>query len=154
MAYSKQTWDTTSYVNPTRMNHIEDGIESASTATGTEYSSGVSVKDNLDGITITGITSNTYVVGSFSVVAFKVGKLAVINIKEITFNANVPDADYVILRNLPIPTTNIEFPLTKLGGSGDVSKRLRLNTKGELQNWYSVLNSGETLFGTLVYQIA
>ncbi len=29
MAYSKQTWDTNSYVNPTRMNHIEDGIESA-----------------------------------------------------------------------------------------------------------------------------
>ena len=26
MVYSKQTWDTTSYVNPTRMNHIEDGI--------------------------------------------------------------------------------------------------------------------------------
>ena len=30
MAYSKQTWDTTSYVNPTRMNHMENGIESAS----------------------------------------------------------------------------------------------------------------------------
>ena len=30
MAYSKQTWDTTSYVNPTRMNHIEDGIYNAS----------------------------------------------------------------------------------------------------------------------------
>jgi len=29
MAYSKQTWDTTSYVNPTRMNHIEDGIANA-----------------------------------------------------------------------------------------------------------------------------
>lgn len=26
MAYSKQTWDTASYVNPTRMNHIEQGI--------------------------------------------------------------------------------------------------------------------------------
>ena len=51
MAYSKQTWDTTSYVNPTRMNHIEDGIESASTATGTEYSSGVSVKDKFDSFT-------------------------------------------------------------------------------------------------------
>ena len=48
MAYSKQTWDTTSYVNPTRMNHIEQGIYDASTATGTEYSSGVSVKDKLD----------------------------------------------------------------------------------------------------------
>ena len=32
MAYSKQTWDTTSYVNPTRMNHIEDGIYDASRA--------------------------------------------------------------------------------------------------------------------------
>ena len=32
----------------TRMNHIEDGIESASTASGTEYSSGVSVADKLD----------------------------------------------------------------------------------------------------------
>lgn len=48
MAYSKQTWDTTSYVNPTRMNHIEDGIESASTATGTAYDSSTSVKDKID----------------------------------------------------------------------------------------------------------
>lgn len=31
MAYSKQTWDTNSYVNPTRMNHMEDGIEANST---------------------------------------------------------------------------------------------------------------------------
>ena len=50
MAYSKQTWDTTSYVNPTRMNHIEQGIYDASTADGTEYSSGVSVKDKIDRI--------------------------------------------------------------------------------------------------------
>ena len=52
MSYSKQTWDTNSYVNPTRMNHIEDGIEAADnaasaagTATGTSYnntSSGLS----------------------------------------------------------------------------------------------------------------
>ena len=27
MAYEKQTWDTTSFVNPTRMNHIENGIK-------------------------------------------------------------------------------------------------------------------------------
>ena len=31
MAYTKQTWDTTSYVNPTRMNHIETGIANALT---------------------------------------------------------------------------------------------------------------------------
>lgn len=34
MAYSKQTWDTTSYVNPTRMNHIEDGIANADLTSG------------------------------------------------------------------------------------------------------------------------
>ena len=50
MAYSKQIWDTTSYFNPTRMNHIEDGIESASTAAGTDYSAGVSVKDKIDNL--------------------------------------------------------------------------------------------------------
>jgi len=30
-AYTKQTWDTTSVFNPTRMNHIEQGIYDAST---------------------------------------------------------------------------------------------------------------------------
>lgn len=29
MAYDKQTWDMQSHINPTRMNHIEDGIASA-----------------------------------------------------------------------------------------------------------------------------
>ena len=37
MAYSKQTWDTTSYVNPTRMNHIEDGIYDNSIGSQWEY---------------------------------------------------------------------------------------------------------------------
>lgn len=59
MAYSKQTWDTTSYVNPTRMNHIEDGIEAVDTKTADdiEYSSGVSVKDKIDDVD--GKTDNT-----------------------------------------------------------------------------------------------
>lgn len=52
MAYSKQTWDTTSIFNPTRMNHIEDGIEGADTKTADDipYSSGVSVKDKIDDV--------------------------------------------------------------------------------------------------------
>lgn len=37
MAYTKQTWDTTSYVNPTRMNHIEDGISNAMTSSNMGY---------------------------------------------------------------------------------------------------------------------
>lgn len=30
MAYEKQTWNTNSFVNPTRMNHIENGIQANS----------------------------------------------------------------------------------------------------------------------------
>lgn len=54
MAYSKQTWDTSSYVNPTRMNHIEDGIEGVSNeidnldATHIAYDSNTSVKEKID----------------------------------------------------------------------------------------------------------
>ena len=48
--YVKQIWDTTSYVNPTRMNHIEDGIEAVDgkTASDIPYSSGVSTKAQID----------------------------------------------------------------------------------------------------------
>ena len=42
MAYSKQTWDTTSYVNPTRMNHIEDGIDAI------DLTSGGTINGNLN----------------------------------------------------------------------------------------------------------
>lgn len=45
-----QSWDTTSYVNPTRMNNIETNIGIVSKATGIEYSSGVSVKDKIDSL--------------------------------------------------------------------------------------------------------
>ena len=44
----QQTWDTTSYVNPTRMNNIETNLGILSKATGIEYSAGVSVKDKID----------------------------------------------------------------------------------------------------------
>jgi len=57
--YNKTLWDTNTVYNPTNMNHIEDGIESASTATGTEYSSGVSVKDKIDELSDS-ITVNTF----------------------------------------------------------------------------------------------
>ena len=46
MAYSKQNWDTTSYVNPTRMNHIEDGIESADLTSGGTITGTLNINGN------------------------------------------------------------------------------------------------------------
>lgn len=68
-AYTKQTWDTTSVFNPTRMNHIEQGIYDASTnivdnLTSTDATKALSAKqgkvlnDNLTVITPKGTGSN------------------------------------------------------------------------------------------------
>jgi len=52
--YIKQIWDTTSYFNPTRMNHIEDGIYNVSdkvdnlSADNIPYDSNTSVKEAID----------------------------------------------------------------------------------------------------------
>ena len=52
MAYDKQTWDTTSYVNPTRMNHMEDGIAAVDSKTAVDipYSNNSNVKIGLESI--------------------------------------------------------------------------------------------------------
>ena len=75
--YIKQIWDTTSYFNPTRMNHIEDGIYAVSdkvdnlNADDIAYSSGVSAKDKID-------TVNS-----------KIQKKDFLNTSSLTFN-NIP----------------------------------------------------------------
>ena len=54
--YIKQIWDTTSYVNPTRMNHIEEGIYAVSnkvdnlSADDIPYDNNNSVKDKIDNL--------------------------------------------------------------------------------------------------------
>lgn len=57
MAYSKQTWDTTSYVNPTRMNHIEDGIEAVDGKTKLTSLVNLSVNLTTNYFIIAGITN-------------------------------------------------------------------------------------------------
>ena len=44
MSYVKQTWDTTSYVTPTRMNYIENGIEGCAHIT--DWTSGDTIHPN------------------------------------------------------------------------------------------------------------
>lgn len=78
--YIKQIWDTTSYVNPTRMNHIEDGIYDVSdkvdnlSAENIAYGSG-NVKQALDNVpsfsTVTGNFAST--IGNFSTINYPTG---------------------------------------------------------------------------------
>lgn len=75
MSYSKQTWDTTSYVTPTRMNHIEDGIEGVDTKTANDidYASGTTIKSKIDTIDGTVSTMSTIVTDVSTVVLTNLG---------------------------------------------------------------------------------
>ena len=65
--YIKQLWDTTSYVNPTRMNHMEDGIKGNSDAV-VDLNEALDDVDTLIGDTsISGIGDGT-VTGAISAV--------------------------------------------------------------------------------------
>lgn len=71
MAYEKQTWDNNSEFNPTRMNHIENGIYSASISLFAEYTKSTSVTtgsyptNKLFFISIYGAINNTPMVSAF-----------------------------------------------------------------------------------------
>ena len=50
--YVETSWDTTSYVNPTNMNHIERGITNSRKSENIAYDSNNSVKDKIDSMEI------------------------------------------------------------------------------------------------------
>lgn len=85
----QQTWDTSSYVNPTRMNNIETNIGIVSKATGVEYSSGVSVKDKIDEVDKIRIISGNL---PSNVTSTSVGQ----NIDLLSVNENL-GTDYAVL---------------------------------------------------------
>lgn len=76
MAYSKQTWDTTSYVNPTRMNHIEQGIYDGSVKADKTDSIGVSVTAAQSDVTISVNKS------------VRIGNMLFLNVKGTSTNAH------------------------------------------------------------------
>ena len=102
--YIKQIWDTTSYVNPTRMNHIEDGIYAVSdkvdnlSADDIPYDSSNSVKDMLDintgtmsvktGVDITILRSQLYKIGNLKCITICVKANANINSSTAVFEVS------------------------------------------------------------------
>lgn len=128
MAYSKQTWDTTSYVNPTRMNHIEQGIYDASTATGTEYSSGVSVKDKID----EGIYSGVFDLGMpYSPITVTNGQAQVGNSITQTFPAGKYIAFGSVGASWSTDNGNARFLIDVDGTQYEGDNEARIKTNGE-----------------------
>ena len=136
MAYSKQTWDTTSYVNPTRMNHIEDGIASVDAVSSGNATINIPVES--------GGWANWTKKGSliFVVYAFKA-------------NGQVGSTD-VILTNLPKATLTGNYNWIiineETNGSGRRTQLYNSTNTASLRNYYgNALVNGETYTGSFCY---
>ena len=113
MSYSKQMWDTTSYVNPTRMNHIEDGIKDASdsidslSANNIPYDSSNTIKQKIDEITNKSYTKVSFTHSSmdsiYKAIFIKSGNLITFNFT-VHATASIPAISTLISTEGAIPS--------------------------------------------------
>ena len=149
MSYSKQTWDTTSYVTPTRMNHIEDGIESVDTKTANDidYVSGTTIKSKIDTIDNTISTISTTVTDVSTVVltdlgdnyyAQKCGKLVTLFTGVIT-SVTATAQGWYLLKTLPHKKQNktlLKIRITIINSLKKESKSNDLSFLGMRMVWF------------------
>ena len=151
-AYTKQTWDTTSVFNPTRMNHIEEGIYGASTNIADNLTTDDSTKclsakqgkvlnDKLtvEDISLTNVTWNKTINSNYTWFE-KMGNMVSFQIY-ITENIS---GNFTLASNLPTnvrPSKQKWFEITNSMG-GNLTARLNILTDGSI----GVL-SGSTAIG-------
>ena len=134
MAYSKQTWDTSSYVNPTRMNHIEDGIEGVSDtidnldATNIPYDSNTSVKEKIDenaSYSLNEIVLGTWVDGKpLYACTFNFGAMPNNTMKRITHG--IANVKRVVNIDGYASNGNASFPMPHIYPSGGTVKGIQI----------------------------
>ena len=134
---------------------ITDAPNLNPTASDIEYSSGVTVKQAIDGkqatitvqtITPTRNTTNISTSG-YAVSCFKYGRVVVLSVTMTTAKA-LSNVD-VLLSDLPIPQYDtMRFGLSVLN---DVDVRCKIDTNGVLSIHYDDLNNGDTVYGIVTY---
>ncbi len=158
LPYDKQTWDTTSYVNPTRMNHIEQGIKDLS--------------DNYNKVsqTIMGSSSEKYPVllsksgnDSAEIDTVRKGSAltlqpnnALLTLSRVHNNTNAVSNYFAIGNNIPSGTEGNVYGVLRLYGQGgyyaqiyDPNNLLTANRTYELPNKSGVLALTSDLTNTI-----
>ena len=138
MAYEKQTdWENESYVNPTRMNHIEDGI----------YNNSEPTKE-------TGTATNNITIDSSGYVKYvKKGKLVFVTYVFTVDDSSITSTS-VLFSGLPAMDLVDGFFnwATMVNATTGASHRVRLLETGSLQNYYGKgLANGESYNGSFCY---
>ena len=144
-----QSWDTTSYVNPTRMNNIETNIATVSKATGVEYSSGVSVADKITSMETNNVQqvafSNAKLNNAYTLRFEKVGK--VVELKT-TLYATSDIAPNEVIGQAPVgfrPTTDV------FGNTKGIDINIAVDGTVSLKNTSATLQAGLWYVLTMVY---
>lgn len=149
--YIKQIWDTTSYVNPTRMNHIEDGIYAVSdkvdnlSAEDITYGSG-NVKDIMDteALTIT-YTQNSYVSSTSACSAYKKNNTYYFNLN-IGVTGN-PTPDFVEIGRISGWTAPKQLQMQVVGQSSSFTMvTVNITTSGVIQIYFPMTIASTTNF--------
>ena len=143
MSYAKQTWDTTSYVTPTRMNHIEDGIESVDTTL-----SPLADTDTYSAPT----TPTNYGSWSFA----KVGQIVFLRVNN---PQNLTAQDNTLICTLPAKfrpteTKTLNYISSVANMSNAICVRVNINTNGEVNAYnYSTTTSTINIADTKSYPL-
>ena len=160
MAYSKQTWDTTSYVNPTRMNHIEDGIKSVDNNSLKVTQTPTSTSDNKAfRVLVSHNNSDTEennTVQKATKLTVNAQSGALINYGAITANAQNGTArsggtEGTVGTTMLTLGNNIAYPPSEDGGEGNSKGIIRMYGSGS--NYVQFTTPNNTITGDRTYQI-
>lgn len=140
MAYTKQTWDTTSYVNPTRMNHIEDGIKAVDNVSG-KVNQSQTTTDNLAYRMLASKSANDN------------AELDIVRKTGVTYN---PSRAYMVVNKQHSETSNqntgIEIGNNKASGTeGNNAGVMRLYGKGTYYGQF--YDSNDSLSANRTYEL-
>lgn len=141
MAYSKQTWDTTSYVTPTRMNHIEDGIDSVA-----------DIGDALNDTDTYTVPTSPTDYGTF--LFTKIGKVVYCYVENVK---NIQTGAYRTIATLPAkfrPSHTWRFLLFANGSTADYTLRMQITSNGYVQLYnYSSTTGTMNVADTVSYPL-
>lgn len=146
-----QSWDTSSYVNPTRMNNIETNIATLSNATGVKYAEGVSVKDKIDNYNAITFTLNQNINGA-KVEVYEHLDFIIVSFVNAEVTANLPaTSDMIALSvNAKFQSTGVIYAYTS---SGNTFKTIPvyLNKNNGVVRCTDSIPNGCTLGGSFIF---
>lgn len=149
-AASNISFDDTSVIY-TAINS-QSAIENASTAAGTEYTAGTSVKDMLDTKVIpnASLSYNANISnGSTNSSAVRIGNIVKVSMASVTTSGNI-NANYALISNLPADAYSFSTGVITLNRGGTIIEGVVYMNSTNLCTQFPIL-AGDVIYGSILY---